>query len=441
MADVVVIGGGLAGLVTGYRLAAAGVDVRVIERGPVVGGHMRTIRRDGWRYEWGPNSFLGSAASLFALAAELGLTPVPARKAARKRFLFVDGRLQALPSNPLTLATTGLVPWEAKAKLLTEPMRTRAVPEDESVRDYFVDRLGDAFTDRFVDAFVSGVHAGDTRQLGLAAAFPRLHAKVSSHGSLVRGLFGGGRGGGRRGTWSLEGGLGALPDALAKALGERLQTGIDAGLERDGDGWRVDGQKARAVVVATPAHASAVLLSRPHPALASELHSIDHVPMAGVHLLYPKNSINRPLDGFGFLVPRSEGLRTLGCIWSSAMFDVTGDDHVAFTSFLGGAHDRGILALTDEALIEAAHGDLARALGVTTPPSDASVVRIERAIPQFSSGHPARLRRIDQFERETPGLHLTGNWRAGVSMADTIAHATAMAGQVAASLAGRGGVA
>ncbi|MFM2153292.1 MAG: binding domain, partial [Pseudomonadota bacterium] len=37
MADVVVIGGGLAGLVTGHRLAASGVDVRVVEHGPVAG--------------------------------------------------------------------------------------------------------------------------------------------------------------------------------------------------------------------------------------------------------------------------------------------------------------------------------------------------------------------------------------------------------------------
>jgi oxygen-dependent protoporphyrinogen oxidase len=381
---------------------------------------------------------------MFALASELGLTPVRARDAARKRYLFADGRLQSLPSNPLGLATTGLVSWETKAKVVTEPLRSRAIPEDESIHAYFADRLGASFADRFVDAFVSGIHAGDARQLGLSAAFPRLYAKVASHGSLIRGaLGGGGRSddasneprGGRRGTWSLEGGLGALSETLARSLGARLRLDADVRLDRDGDGWRVGDERTRAVAIAAPAFAAATLLARHHAGLASELAGVDHVPMAGVHLLYPRSALTRPLDGFGFLVPRQEGPRTLGCIWSSAMFDVADDHHVAFTSFLGGAHDRDVLALSDEALVETAHGDLVRALGLSSRPSDASVVRHARAIPQMSTAHTARLRRVEVFERETPGLFLTGNWRAGVSMADTVAHANATAARVATFLA------
>ena len=52
----VVVGGGLAGLVAGYDLLRRGVDVQVVEAAPHPGGKMRTTRREGYVFEWGPQS-------------------------------------------------------------------------------------------------------------------------------------------------------------------------------------------------------------------------------------------------------------------------------------------------------------------------------------------------------------------------------------------------
>jgi phytoene dehydrogenase-like protein len=53
MTEVVVAGGGLAGLVTARRLAEAGADVRLYERHPDVGGRVRSLRRDGFVFDRG----------------------------------------------------------------------------------------------------------------------------------------------------------------------------------------------------------------------------------------------------------------------------------------------------------------------------------------------------------------------------------------------------
>src|SRR5258707_11917722 len=44
---VVVVGAGLAGIACGAELAAAGVDVRIVERAHAVGGRMASRRIDG----------------------------------------------------------------------------------------------------------------------------------------------------------------------------------------------------------------------------------------------------------------------------------------------------------------------------------------------------------------------------------------------------------
>ena len=56
-ADVVVIGGGISGLTTAWRLRERGVSVAVIEAADEVGGVIQTRSADGFLCEGGPNSF------------------------------------------------------------------------------------------------------------------------------------------------------------------------------------------------------------------------------------------------------------------------------------------------------------------------------------------------------------------------------------------------
>lgn len=510
----------------------AGVDVAVVERASYAGGHMRTLVRENWRYEQGPNSFLGSATAIFDLAKELGLQPVPASPDASRRYLVVDGKLTELPSSPPKLLSSPVLGAGGKLRLLAEPLLPSKVGDDATVRDFFEERLGKQATERLVDAFVGGIYAGDIDQLGMAAAFPRLWELVEEHGSLFRGMLASrkkkasakpadslanipspskgspssrdtpnssdssssvvsqssvdsqssmdsqssgdfrssmdssgasdsespvdspsstapspqtnqassadssarSKAGSGRGTWSFPGGLGDLPTALAQALGHRLELEKEVRLQRDREGWQVDGEKVDALLIATPAPAAAKLLGPKAPQLAQLLDQLIYAPVAVLHLLFPRERVGKTLDGFGFLVPRSEKLSFLGCIWNSALFEVCSPDHLAFTVMCGG-RDRAIYELGDEELLSLVLSDLGPLLELRGPPLDSVVIRHDQAIPQPGTAHLRWKAAVEHELSEVPGLFLCGNYLAGVSVGETIAQASKSAKSALAFLA------
>lgn len=436
MAEVIVVGAGLAGLVTAYRLLQRGVDVELVESAPIAGGHVQTVTRDGWRYERGPNWFPGSADPVFALADELGLTTVAAHAAAAKRYLFLDGSLKKLPQTPGEAVVSPLLPPSAKMRLLAEPLTFAKARDDESVRDFFESRFGANVVDRFVAPLISGTYGSDVSQLGVAAAFPELYAMAKKHGSLIRTAYAVARQNDsrtRKGIFSLADGLGGLTQTLASHLEDRTFLNEQVLVRRSRGEWLVGKRRARSLVLATPAWAAARLVHGELPTLAAELATIDYAPLVSVHLLYKRSAIARPLDGIGFFIPRNEGPRTLSVLWPSALFDVCDPNHAVLTCFIGGALDRGAAGVDSDKLVAIARRDLRRMMGIDAAPEDFSVVKNERAIPQYSTRHLAWRARVMDIVARHAGLHVTGNWLQGVSMADTVTHAQKTANEVLAT--------
>jgi oxygen-dependent protoporphyrinogen oxidase len=127
MARIVIVGAGISGLTTAFHLQTLlpAADVTVLEANQRAGGTIWTERRDGFQVEIGANGFLDSKPTTLELCHRLGLKDriVPAREAARNRYLFLDGRLQALPNSLWTFLRSPLLSWRAKLALLTERFR------------------------------------------------------------------------------------------------------------------------------------------------------------------------------------------------------------------------------------------------------------------------------------------------------------------------------
>jgi len=188
--------------------------------------------------------------------------------------------------------------------------------------------------------------------------------------------------------------------------------------------------------VATPADEAARLLGSHSPQIAEALAAIEYPPLVSVALAYERERVGHSADGFGFLAPRASGMRTLGAIFGSSLFeDRAPDGWQSFTCFVGGATDPSSIDLSDDEIVAVVASDLERALDAKGAPRVLSVTRWRRAIPQYTIGHRARIA-IAEKEADSIGVRLLGNYLHGVSVGDCVAHARKMASEIAVALDG-----
>ena len=428
--DVAVVGAGAAGLAAAHGLRSVGRSVRVFERAPRAGGVMQSEAIEGFLYERGPNTFRVGPDAL-ALLQHLGLEAA-LRKASpvgRERYLFRDGRLQAVPLGPLSLVSSPLLSGAGKRRLLKEAFVPRGPAERETVAEFVSRRLGPEVSDALVGPFLVGVYAGDEHQLGAEAVFPSLVEMERAHGSITVGALRSALGGGASGipgTYSGPEGMGSLANLLARPLGDALalETAVHA-IAREGSGWQLDTAEgdvhAAAVVVATPAEAAASLLESVDAEIAAFCRGVHYAPAVSVALDVGPDATAHPLRGFGFLVPREAGIDLLGALFMSQLF--TGrapGDRALVSAMIGGLRWPDAADVPDDELLKRVFDGLDRTLGLRSEPRVLGISRWPRGIPQPGVGHPAAVRAMEARAAALPGLALIGNYVHGVGLGDTL---------------------
>ncbi len=395
---IAVLGAGVAGLAAAWRLSRDHA-VSLFEAGPRAGGNIRTEELHGCKVEWGPNGFLDNEPATLGLIRDLGLEPRLVRARSSRRFLWRAGRLRELPSSPGRFLTSDCLPPLARLRALLEPFARDAPEGDESVHAFAARRLGRGVADHLADAFVSGVFAGDARRLSVKSAFPRLKALESESGSILRGARG--RGVGPGGTLtSFDGGMQVLTDALASRVDLRCNTPVPR-IERGG---------FDRVVCTIPAPRAAALCEG---ALAAALAAIPSAPLAVVATLVP-GPLDIP-DAFGFLAPRGEGLRILGTLYESSIFEGRAPEGLRlFRTMVGGRLDPEAVALPDAELKAIVARDLALAWGRFPEPREWRIIRYPLGIAQYEIGHAERVRAAEAACPEW--LRLSGSSYRGISL-------------------------
>jgi len=456
MAKIVVLGAGISGLVTAYRLQQRLPDAEVLllERANRIGGTINTIQRDGFTVEAGPNGFPDNNPSTLQLAHELELDSqllAASEVAGRHRFLFLNNRLRLLPGGLLALLGTDLLSVAAKVRIFTERFRPRRTGfAEESIDSFVRRRLGPEIARVFADAFVTGILAGDPKLLSMQACFPRIAAWERDHGSILAGAFAARRQRGdgsspavtrRAAMWSFAGGLQTLIDTLSIRLRQPPVLGVAVRrLLRDSTGWLVqaEGQdrwQADAVVLTCPAYAQAELTADLDAPLAELLAGIPYNRIAVVALGYRRADVPHPLDGFGYLSPQSARRDVLGMQWCSSIFPGRAPQGmVLLRALCGGWHRQDVVDWPDERLLQAVCLEMSLTLGVRARPIFHQIIRWSRAIPQYHVGHLERLARIEQRRRTHSGLFLGGNAYRGVAINDCVEQAGVLAAQIAAYL-------
>lgn len=471
MSRVVIVGAGISGLACAHRLAAlarerggAPAEVVLLEAASRPGGAIATTTAGGYLMEAGPDCFITDRPWAIDLCRRLGLGEeiLGTNPRCRRSFIVKRGRLLPIPEGFYLLAPARALPFLVspvlsplgRLRVGCEVLLPRGAPrEDESLASFVRRRFGKEALERLAHPLVAGIYGADPEALSLRATFPLFLELERSDRSVILGLrrrqreAAAGRAAGGAGTAvaatagaagtsgaryslfvTLRGGLGRLVDRLAGSLPPGgLRTGTPAAaVTRSGPGpepWSVrtgtgDTLRAAAVVLALPASASARLLADLDPGLAAGLAAIPYGSVATVNLAYARGAIAHPLDGLGFVVPRSEGGTLVACTFSSVKFEGRAPaDGVLLRAFAAAGDGAG----TDPAALEReTHAALARLLGITAPPR-LSQVRVWRgAMPRYAVGHAARLAAIETRLADHPGLLLAGNGLRGVGLPDCV---------------------
>lgn len=473
MKRVLILGAGIAGLTAAYRRASEGETV-VFEAGPAPGGSVKTVREDGFTVEGGPNTLRTSEAA-DRLLADLGLEPrVVKADPKAPRWIVRGGVPRAVVPGPGALFNR-VFSLGGKLRLLKEPFvpGRPAELEDESVASFFARRFGPEAARYGAGPMVSGVYAGDPDALSMRSAFPRLWEAEGAAGSVVRGFLrkrkkegpaqrgaGGASGEGaeelpRKGknaaaqsaaprhrarTLTFDTGLYLLIETLQSALNARAGCRVELnspaasveGPHVAGPRWTVrlaDGQSWDGDVLVSTLDAPAVarLLGDRLPRSGAALAAMKSSPVTVVALAYPDTPASP--RGFGALVPRGEGIRSLGVLYPSSLFTGRAPaGSILTTSFLGGALDAALAAAPDAEVVAVATDEARRLHPGLPAPVRSWIFRWPAAIPQIPLRHHRTLESLAEDLESLPGLVLTGSWRDGVALGERIARGEALGG-------------
>ncbi len=438
---IAVIGAGISGLVTAYRLQKLGFDTEIIEASERIGGVIRSYDEDGWLSEAGPHTYLETSPRIRELVTEIGLEPDLCEPGpeAKNRFIVRDGKPYSLPSSPGSFLKTPLFSTSAKFRLLREPFISKWDNSyEESLASFVKRRLGQEFLDYAINPFVSGVYAGDPGELSVKSAFPKLFELEQEYGSLIKGAIFGARKRKKRSEtskqrakmYSFKKGMGELPDTLGTKLAGKIKKDTEVlSIRKESNRWTVDwntkGKKGNgqyvAIVTTVPLYRLPEIKLKDGVFDGSRLQGVSYPPVSVLTLGFERNKVEHPLDGFGMLVPAMEKSSILGTLFTSTLFPGRAPEgYVTLASYVGGARNpesakQPLDLLKDNVLL-----DLQRFLGVHGHPIYIKHILQPKAIPQYNVGYEHVTSILDNLEKSQPGLFFAGNYRSGISVSDCI---------------------
>jgi oxygen-dependent protoporphyrinogen oxidase len=461
---ILVAGGGITGLSAAFYAAGLAAErglaaeIILAERSGRLGGKIRTLRKDGFVIEKGPDSFLARKLPIIELSRELGLEEQleAMNPQARKTYIVRGGRLHPMPAGLILGIPTQREPFQ-QTELISPRGKLRAAldlimpprrgTEDESLGDFLERRLGREVLEQIVEPLLAGIYAGDTRKLSLMATYPQFREAERKYGSLIRGTAisrkqapqagaPGGLPAVARGSQFLtyRNGLATLVETLEKALlarGVRILcnteiAGIEAVTENSAPaGIRVrfgrgEPERYDAFISALPAFSVSRLFPQ-LPAVA-RLKDIEYVSVANVILAFHRRDLERELDGSGFLVPRTEGRFITACTWTSRKWLHTAPEGKALLRcYVGRSGQEDWVSMEDEEIVAKVRRDMRELAGITADPLFYEITRLPHSMPQYPVGHLERVQAArDELDQAMPGTVIAGAGFHGVGLPDCI---------------------
>jgi oxygen-dependent protoporphyrinogen oxidase len=476
MKKIVIIGGGIAGLAAAHRLQeeisrGRELECVVLEAADQFGGKIATERFDGFVIERGPDSFISQRPAAIELCKKLGLGDrlVGTNQEQTKTYVYTgkklvtmpDGLSLMIPTKFLPFALTPLFSWPGKARMALDLIIPKKRGNgDESLASFVRRRMGEEALRKMAEPMLAGIYASDPETMSIHSTFPMFVQTEKKYRSLILGMLARKRQqlmqkpsppkpGKNHQPFSLfmtlKNGLGEMVDAvIEKSPDVSFQVNAKVGELKKGEStaWQVvleDGEiiDADAVLFATPAKLSAQFLQPIAPKVAKLLSQIKYVSTATVTLAYRKEGFSHPLNGFGFVVPRTEGRKILACTWTSSKFPHrTPNGFVMLRCFVGGALKENLAEQDKDAIAAMVKKELADLMGINQEPEICKVFHNKKSNVQYRVGHAGLIESVQIELQGFPGLFLTGSAYTGIGIPDCIQNGTRAAESTLAFFSG-----
>jgi len=442
--DVVVIGGGIAGLVTADNLQKRGIDVVLLEAQSYPGGRIRTVHANGYHAESGGSVITQDELETLGLLKELSVGPLIdlglhgldlflGRKTAHLTRL--DGRIRG-PRDLWSLVcfaaamTTGgsevpvpgpglLRGYRAAVKAIQEEQAFLTYPYDPTARE----RWDTTTFAEFVDRFHPNLRTFVDLQLKVTAG------EVADRISLFWGLV--------TFNWNIhgtfywiQGGASCFPLALAARLGDRLRLNSPATSVTSDKNVRVqykgeDGPgvvSARMAVLAVPPSAVLRIVEGLDPVKQEALAAVPFGSYIVVHFVCRYRFWTRKIAG-GYL-------NCATTVFADILDSTRGQEGEGgiLSCFIAGPEARRLIDSSDVAVVCEVVRDLERVFpGAIQEVTDRSVYRWREAIPYF---HPGYGRLIYDLQRPQGRLFFCGDYTQGAGIDDAVVSGLRTAEQV-----------
>jgi oxygen-dependent protoporphyrinogen oxidase len=374
-------GAGVSGLVLAYYLQKAGYQVSVFEKSSRVGGKIGTKKT-----KYGPVELAANAIFL-SLIDELGLTPkVSALKL--KRHLYLNKKF----TSPLSF------------KLITRLLLGfgKKVPqkEDLNVEEYLLPFLGKDLVDHLVSPSLGGVYASEAKELDMESLFPEEFSS-RTYGDFLLGIkkrLKKNRHMRIKGSVSFEGGMQIFIDALAAKLKDVTHLNYQSDFKLQDN-----------TILCTDAITASELLKGTD--FSPALKKISYTKLSST-TVYLKEKISSLQSSFGVLIPRDQGLHTIGILSNKDIFPFNYGEYSSYTFISPEVDDPLSKIKTD-----------LQQLAPEIKPEDflfSETNVYPQALPLYNKNRKYAVRELHQIADKNTGIVLFGNYVAGISLREMI---------------------
>ena len=447
MTSILVIGGGITGLSAMYTLqkwkTENEADVRLIlaEASSQLGGKIRTVNEGSFIMETGADSIVTRKIKDMPIIEELGIEDEIVYNQTGKSYLFTDGELQSIPKDSVfgipasieSLAKSTLVSAEGKVEALKDfYTQNDTFTENDSIGEFLEYFLGKELVERQIAPVLSGVYSGNLQDLTIASTLPYILEYKKKYGSIIEGFnknketF---RSDGENKFLSFKNGLNTIIAAYERKLEDvdiRKSAKVNR-IEKVGHQYKVYFENGESV------DAEHIILSVPHTVaqeffqdeeLKEQFAHLKNSSMSSIYIGYAVPDTILPLDGTGFITPKSEDVFCDACTWTSRKWKHTSKEGNLLVRLFyksSNPYYDALKGLSQEELLQVVQVDLKKSLGIEEEPIASAVTNWSDCMPNYLITHPETINKLQRkMEKSYPGILLAGASYYGVGIPDCI---------------------